>query len=197
MKRDRMRLRISFNAPATLVFSLICAGAQLINILTGGWSNDHIFSVYRSSLLDPLAYLRFFCHVFGHSGWDHLINNLMYVLILGPMLEEKYGTENVVIVMAATALVTGILHPLLFPGVRLLGASGIVFAFILLSSITRSGDGSIPVTFLLVAALYLGTQIYEGIALRDHVSQMSHIVGGIVGTVLGFAMDRSGFGKRR
>lgn len=198
MKRNRLRLHISFNAPAVLGFTAVCVIAQVLNIVTAGGSNTAVFSVWRSSLLDPLTYVRCFCHVFGHSGWDHLLNNIMFILILGPMLEEKYGSANIIKVMAVTALVTGIINPILFPNVRLLGASGIVFAFILLSSITATEDGGIPVTFILVAAVYLGMQIYQGLFTKDNVSQLTHIVGGIVGSVLGFAMNgRTGTRRRK
>ncbi len=185
------KLRVSVNAPAVLGFAGICLLAQVLNLITGGASNRALFSVYRSSFLDPLAYLRCVCHVFGHVDFSHLMNNMLYVLILGPMLEEKYGTANMIIVMLATALVTGLLNLLLFPGVRLLGASGIVFAMILLSSITVTEDGAIPLTFILVAALYIGQQVYEGLFLRDNVSQLTHIAGGVVGSVLGFVMNRN------
>ncbi len=185
------KLRVSVNAPAVLGFAGICLLAQVLNLITGGASNRALFSVYRSSFLDPLAYLRCVCHVFGHADFSHLMNNMLYVLILGPMLEEKYGTANMIIVMLATALVTGLLNLLLFPGVRLLGASGIVFAMILLSSITVTEDGAIPLTFILVAALYIGQQVYEGLFLRDNVSQLTHIAGGVVGSVLGFVMNRN------
>ena len=185
------KLRVSVNAPAVLGFAGICLLAQVLNLITGGASNRALFSVYRSSFLDPLAYLRCVCHVFGHADFSHLMNNMLYVLILGPMLEEKYGTANMIIVMLATALVTGLLNLLLFPGVRLLGASGIVFAMLLLSSITVTEDGAIPLTFILVAALYIGQQVYEGLFLRDNVSQLTHIAGGVVGSVLGFVMNRN------
>ena len=190
MSSNEKKFRISFNTPAVLVFAGICVIAQLLNKLTNGASNSAVFSVYRSSLANPLTYLRCVCHVFGHAGWDHLIGNMMYLLILGPMIEEKYGTANTVIVMLATADVTGIVNMIFFPGVRLLGASGIVFAFILIASITTTEDRTIPVTFILVALLYIGQQIYQGLFRKDNISQMAHIVGGIVGSVLGFALNR-------
>lgn len=184
------RLRISFNAPAVLIFVLICVAAQVLNLMTHGASNRLVFSVYRASPLNPLSYVRCVTHVFGHADWEHLMGNMMYILILGPILEEKYGTSNMVFVMLATALATGILNLLFFPSVRLLGASGIVFAMILLASITTSNDRSIPLSFILVAILYIGQQIFEGIFTVNHVSQMAHIVGGVVGSVLGFVMNR-------
>ena len=184
------KLRISFNAPAVLIFALICVAAQVLNLLTHGASNRLVFSVYRSSLLNPMSYLRCITHVFGHANWEHLIGNMMYLLILGPMLEEKYGTSNMVFVMLATALVTGIVNFVFLPSVRMLGASGIVFAMILLASITTSKDRTIPLSFILVAVLYIGQQIYQGLFTENNVSQMAHIVGGIVGSVLGFVMNR-------
>ena len=191
MAGSRKRVKLAVNAPAILTFVAVCIAVQLINIITKGASNAAVFSVYRSSLLNPLTYLRCVCHVFGHADWNHLISNLMYILILGPMIEEKYGTSNTVFVMAVTAVITGIFNMAFFPGVRLLGASGIVFAFILISSITTTKDDAIPVTFILVALLYIGQQIYQGIFEKDNISQMAHIVGGVVGSVLGFIMQKA------
>ena len=190
MNSSKKGLRLSFNAPATLSFVALCAAAFLIELLTGGAANRAVFSVYRAPLSDPLTYVRCVAHVLGHAGWDHLLGNMMYILILGPMIEEKYGTANTVIIIAVTAAVTGIVNMLFFPGVGLLGASGVVFAFILVSSITVREDRTIPVTFILVAFLYLGQQIYQGLFIKDNISQMAHIVGGAVGSAMGFLLSR-------
>ena len=183
-------LKISFNAPVVLGFMVLCVAAQVLNIVTGGTANRLFFSVYRSRLTDPLAWVRCVGHIFGHADWNHLINNMMYILILGPMLEEKYGSADLVVVMLATAIITGIVNMIFFPNVALLGASGVVFAFILLSSITATDGESIPVTFILVALIYLGQQVYEGLFVADNISQLGHIVGGAVGSGLGFVMNR-------
>ena len=148
MNMNSQRARVKLNAPAVLTFAMVCFVAQLLNILTKGKSNTLVFSVYRSSLLNPMTYVRCVCHVFGHADWEHLFGNMMYLLILGPMLEEKYGTANIVFVMLTTAIVTGIINMLFFPYVRLLGASGIVFAFILLASITTTAAKTIPLVLL-------------------------------------------------
>ena len=186
----KKRLRLSFNAPATLIFVGLCVAARLADMLTGGAANRYVFSVYGSSLADPLTYLRCITHVLGHAGWSHLINNMMYILILGPMIEEKYGWKNMVYVILITAAFTGIINMIFFPRVMLLGASGVVFAFILISSITVREDNTIPLTFILVALLYLGQQIWQGITEKDNISQMAHIAGGAVGSVMGFLLSR-------
>ena len=93
-------------------------------------------------------------------------------------------------VILATALVTGIVNFLFFPGVQLLGASGVVFALILLSSFTSIREGEIPLTFILVALIYLGEQVYQGIFVQDNVSNLTHILGGLVGAGLGYVMNK-------
>lgn len=189
MENNSKKLRISFNSPAVLIFSGICLLAMALDMITAGASTNSLFSVYHSSLLNPLTYVRFIGHVFGHADWNHLMGNLMYILILGPMIEEKYGTSNTVFLVLATALITGLINFFLFPAVRLLGASGVVFAMILLASITSFKSRSIPLTFILVAVLYIGQQVYQAIMVQGNISYMAHIVGGAVGAALGFLMN--------
>ena len=185
------KFKISFNSPVVLGFTLICFAVLILDKLTGGGSTLHLFSVYRSSLLNPLTYIRFLGHVVGHAGWAHFFGNIMMLLVVGPLLEEKYGSSNLLFVILATALVTGIIHFIFFPQVMLLGASGVVFAFILLASITSIKDGAIPLTFILVAAIYIGQQVYEGVAVQDNVSNLTHIIGGLTGSALGYVLNKN------
>ena len=103
---------------------------------TDGWSTMNLFCVYRSSWRDPLGYIRLFGHVLGHANWEHFLNNMLLLLVVGPPMEEKYG--------------------------------------------------SIPVTMLLVAALYFGQQVYDIIFVHDNVANFMHIVGGLCGTAFGY-----------
>ena len=174
-----------------LGFVGICTLALILSYLTGERSNVYVFSVYRSSFASPLAFVRLIGHVFGHSGLSHYINNMMYILILGPLLEEKYGHRDLIIVILATALITGLVHIIFSPSTRLLGASGVVFAFILLASMTSFKEGSIPITFILVALIYIGQQIYQAFFVESNVSNVTHIVGGIVGASAGFILKHA------
>lgn len=187
---NKSGIRISFNSPVILGFTAICLLSLLLGMLTHGASNNAVFSVYRSSLVNPLTYVRFFGHVFGHASWEHFINNIMYILLIGPLLEEKYGKADMIMIIAVTALVTGLINFIFFPHVQLLGASGVVFAFILLSSFTGFQNGRIPVTFILVAVIYIGQQVYSGIFASNNISELTHIIGGIVGSAFGFAENK-------
>jgi len=188
--KNKHKFIITLNAPVVLVFVFICFIVTLIGVLTKGKSTELLFMTYHSSLLNPLTYLRFFTHVFGHSGWEHFINNAMYLLILGPMLEEKHGSATLAEIIAITAVITGILSYIFFPTVALCGASGVVFAFIILASFTGFKEGEIPLTFILVAILYIGGQMIQGLIVRDDISQMGHIIGGLVGAAVGFLLNR-------
>ena len=185
-------LKISINSPVVLGFSAICLIALVLSIVTNGTTNKLIFMTYHSSLTNPLTYLRFFTHVFGHSGVEHFMGNITYILLLGPLLEEKYGSKLLINSIIITALITGIVNYILFPNIALCGASGVVFTFILLSSFTGFKDREIPLTFILVAAIFLGQQVYEGIMLKDNISNLSHVLGGVVGSVLGYLLNKNG-----
>ena len=89
-----------------------------------------------------------------------------------------------------TAAASGGLQCLFFPDAALLGASGIVFMFIMLASLAGMESGRIPVTLLLVAVLYLGQEIYSIFFVQDNVANFMHLVGGACGTAFGFAMAR-------
>lgn len=186
------KFKVTFNAPVVLGFVLLCFAATLAGMLTGGKSTQLLFMTWHSPLASPMTWLRLFTHVLGHSGWAHFIGNASYLLLLGPMLEEKYGLARLLEVIGITALATGLVNYLFFWNVGLCGASGVVFAFILLASFTGFKEGEIPLTFILVAVIFIGQQVYEGIALQDNISNMAHIVGGLVGAALGYALNRKG-----
>lgn len=129
-------------------------------------------------------------HVLGHSSYSHYISNMMFILVVGPPLEEKYGSRPLFWAIFLTALISGMVHWLFFPGSALMGASGIVFMMIVMSSLAGMKDGWIPITLILVFILYVGGEIISGITLKDNISQLTHIIGGVCGALLGISMRR-------
>ena len=186
----KKRLKISYNAPVILSFVILCFAVTLLGVITGDRTTQQFFSVYRSSWADPLSYVRLIGHVFGHAGLDHFMGNAMSLLLLGPMLEEKYGSNTLLKVILATAVFTGIIHCALWSNVMLCGASGVVFACIILSSFTAFKNGEIPLTFVLIAAIYIGQEIYSGVFVQDNISNLTHILGGVVGSVSGYLLNK-------
>lgn len=189
--KDKPSLTIQYNAPVVLTFALISLAVLGLDALTGGWSTTSLFSVYRAPLTDPLAYVRVVGHVLGHAGYTHYMGNMMLLLVVGPPLEEKYGSLRLLSCILVTAVVSGLVQVLLFPHTALLGASGIVFMMIVLSSLAGMRSGAIPLTLILVLIIYLGGEVVDAVTIQDNISHLTHIVGGVCGAGLGLYMNRA------
>ena len=180
-------MRIKYNAPTVLTFALLCVVVLLLSktILRG--LAESWFMVPGRGSFSPKSLRNWIClvsHIAGHANWSHLINNFSLILLIGPMLEENYGSFSLFIMIVITALVTGVLNVLLFK-TFLMGASGVVFMMILLSSFTNFTKGEIPLTFILVLVLYLGSQLVNSLG-TDNISYFAHIAGGFCGSLFGF-----------
>ena len=188
-KTKGFTIRFKYNAPVVLTFTLLSLGALLLQMIfqrSNPTPNTLFFSTYRHTLLDPLTFVRAFGHVLGHINWEHYVNNMMLFLLLGPILEEKYGSMSLLIMILITAVITAIVNALFFPGVHLLGASGIVFMFILLSSVVAVEKGEIPISFIVIVVLYLGREFYSATTGWNNISELAHIIGGVAGSIFGF-----------
>jgi len=75
-----------------------------------------------------------FTYVLGHIDFSHYMANILLMLIVGPPLEEKYGSKKLLIAITLTAFVGALVQIIFFPNTSLLGASGVVFMMIVLSS---------------------------------------------------------------
>lgn len=183
--------KIDYNSPVVLSFAFVSFVVVLLGYLTNGFTTKLLFCTYRFSPMDILGYVRLFGHVLGHANLSHYINNMMMILLVGPMLEEKYGSRLLLEMILITAFITGLINNLLFPS-ALLGASGIVFMMIILSSVTSVKEGKIPLTLIVVVIMYLGEQIVAGLFSADNISQLTHIVGGVCGGLFGMMMNKKG-----
>lgn len=184
-----MGAKIKYNSPAILSFSLFSALILLLN-------NTFFPNLIQSFFLIPgknqfsfshvLNWFRLFTHVAGHADWNHLISNFAIILLIGPILEELYGSFTIFFMILTTAFITGILNAVFF-STSLLGASGVAFMMVLLISFTNFKRGEIPLTFILILILYLGREILNALFDAENgISEFAHIVGGFCGSLFGF-----------
>lgn len=178
-------MKLTFNSPVILTFSAICAGVYLLTYLN---ADMNLFVLFPQWNFDsPSWYFRIFSHSMGHASMDHLMGNLAFILLLGPIVEEKYGSKNLLIMLFTTAVLTGLIHTIFF-NVGLLGASGIVFMLILLVSLVNFNNKEIPLTFVLIVLVYIGKEIM-GAFSDDQIAHSTHIMGGIIGAFFGFRLS--------
>ena len=183
---------IDLNAPVILWLTVIALAVLILNTLPLV-NMIYIFGARRTGFLDPMQYVRLFTHVLVHADIPHYVGNFMMILAIGPMVEEKYGSGRLLMIIVITAFVTGLVKVIFFPGVVLVGASGIVFMLILMASFTNIRQGRLPITVLLVAVLYIGNEILSGLFTVDNVSRSSHIIGGLCGAVFGVVVHAKKF----
>jgi rhomboid protease GluP len=177
-----VKLRITYNAPVILTFTIAAIGLFIVNSAvpstrewTTAWPYFH----------GTASYVGLVGHILGHQSWEHLLGNFMVILLVGPILEERYGSGRLLVMILVTALITGLINATV-AHTGLLGASGVAFMMILLASMANVRGGEIPLTFIAVAVVYLGGEIVQAVKADDGVSHMAHLIGGAIGAGFGF-----------
>jgi membrane associated rhomboid family serine protease len=184
-------MKIKYNAPVVLNYALISVLVLLLNPFFGGGIIQKWFEVPGQGYFDSgsvISYIRLFSHIAGHVDWEHLLGNFAIILLVGPILEEKYGSFSLLLMIIVTALVTGLLNSFLFEG-ALLGASGVAFMMILLAPFTNTRPGEIPLTFILIIALYIVKEVFQSFQ-SNNIAEFAHIAGGFCGSIFGFIKQR-------
>ena len=181
-----MTINFDYNSPVIITYLVISVIAWLLNCITGGKSNKLLFTSYRSSPFNPLTYIRLFTHAIGHMDLTHLIHNFLFILLIGPMIEEKYGSINLLVMLLLTSLVIGLFNTI-FSNYSITGASGNVYMLIVLSSFSNISEGKVPITLVLILIFYIISEfksaVFEGNKKTYHTG---HLLGALCGIAFGF-----------
>ena len=181
-----MTINFDYNSPVIITYLVISLIACFLNFITRGKSNKLLFTSYRSSIFNPLTYIRLFTHSIGHIDLSHLIHNFLFILLIGPMIEEKYGSINLIVMLLITSLVIGLFNTI-FSNYSITGASGNVYMLITLSSFSNISDGKIPITLILILIFYILSEfrdrLIEGNKTTYHTG---HLLGALCGIAFGF-----------
>lgn len=188
-------MQLRYNAPVTFSFALLCTLIMLLD--------QYVFPGFVGAYMSapgadfnpsqPAHYFALLFYVFGHENWTHLWNNFLFILLLGPILEEKYAPRPLLMMMLTTTIVTGIFN-ILLKQPPLVGASSLVFMMIMLVSFARTKSGDVPVSFILIFILFLLAELTRVSSKDGSVSNVAHIVGGVCGTIFGFLKMTAGGG---
>ena len=176
-------MKITFNAPFSILFSMVAVAVYFLFQHDG--TIPRIFKLHGDfDLLNWKWYISLVGYTMGHGSISHLIGNISVILLIGPFIEKRWGTNRVFLMVSITGLVTALVHITFFDN-GLIGASGIVFMMIVLSSLIDLRSNQIPLTFILIVLLFLGQEVMSSFT-EDKISQFAHISGGIIGAIFGF-----------
>ena len=181
-------IKLDYNSPVILTYLIISLIACILNTITRGKTNKLLFSNYRSSPLNPLTYIRLFTHCIGHQDYNHFMHNFLFILLIGPMIEEKYGGYLLIIMFLITSLFISLFN-IIFNNYRITGASGNVYMLIVLSSFSNITEGKIPVTLILILIFYILSEVKNSITEGNKtIYHDGHLIGALCGVLFGFIL---------
>lgn len=174
-------MKIRYDSPVILSFAIISAIISILSL----FMPINQFLAFPGKFYNLISFLQVFTAGFSHANFNHLLGNMSLFLLLGPLLEEKYGSKKIFLMIFETLLLTAVINSI-FIKQPVLGASGIVFMMIALAGIGKnSKNNEINLSFILIALLFSGSEIV-GIFKNDGISHFSHLMGGVCGAILGY-----------
>ena len=178
---------IDYNSKVVLTFFFICLIFRLLDRIFQGEVTTFLGSK-RCSIFNPLLYIRMVSRIFVHLDWSHFSSNFFYILLLGPMLEEKYGSINLIYMILGTAIFTSLITLLFEPKSNGIGCSDICYMMIVLCSIVNITNGKIPLTLILVFFKFIADEIILIFNHKkdDNVGHLAHVSGALAGFIIGY-----------
>jgi membrane associated rhomboid family serine protease len=149
---------------------------------------------------DGLHPVQWVTNLFMHSGWGHIVGNMLFLWVFGIIVEGKLGwwafTLAFLGIGAAESAATQMLfHPQ--EVVHMVGASGAVYGLLAMAMVwaprneinciafLRLHPMDLDLSILWFAAFYIGMSFFEfGLRGFSLSGAMSHLVGAILGAVL-------------
>lgn len=182
-------MRITVKAPLTIIFTITTVVFYFL-LQTNG-PIPRVFVLHGDLQFDnPLFYPSLVMYTMGHVSINHMVGNLSLFLLLGHIIEKRYGSRKMFFMLTITGALTALVHIALFDH-KLIGASGLVFMMIVLSSLVDIRAKEVPISFILIVLLFIGKEVVESFE-SDAVSQFAHIFGGVMGAFFGFYYKRDG-----
>ncbi len=215
--QKKSKLHLKYDSPVTLTFVLLSTLIlALDSFFLKGFLTTNIFICHGSKAVGNIAafdyknfldYARLFVHTLGSSGWQSLLANSTFILLLGPTLEERYGSPILLLMIVITSLVSGVLNACLVPFFTS-GSQSIVFMMICLAAITAFSKKEVPLSWIIVFILYLALKLctsYSDFSSSDsnskkqkvdfiefltlNLNTFTSLAAGIVGSLFGFLVS--------
>lgn len=200
MAKKKFKLNFVFDAPVTISFCLISVVLFVLNqivlnqiVLKGSLDGKILSSPTTSAgpvpfiASNPASYFRLFLYAFGAQNWVLLFTNLMFLLMLGPSQEERYGSVVIGIMMGVSILFSGVLNAC-FCETSLKGCNCVIFMMIFLNSFMSFSKKKIPASFFIIFIFYIIKEILQVTDKRFSgiVGLIICITGGLCGSLFAF-----------
>ncbi len=143
-----------------------------------------------SSVYYGHSYWQFVTYMFTHGSISHLLFNMLSLYIFGTAVERRVGSKEFLLYYMLTGTLCGLasygVYYLANTNVVLLGASGAIYALLMLFSVLYPRAviyvfGIIPVPAPVLIILYFVIELFSGMMSFDGVAHMTHLFGLVFG----------------
>ncbi len=160
-------------------------------ILTGSGRNanfQYLFGLQPVLFTRAHYYWQLLTYMFMHGSWSHLLGNMIGLLFFGVYIEKQLGSKEFLLFYLLCGILCGAASLAIylaagFYGVLLVGASGAVYAVLLLFAVifpraTVFIMGIVPAPAPLLVAIYAGIAVFEQVfGMNQGVAHMTHLSG--------------------
>lgn len=165
-----------------------------------GLTNEAFFEKYMfriDSILLYKDYKRLITSGFLHGDWQHLIVNMITLVLFGRLMESVTGSANFLLIYFSSLIAGDILTLFIHRNhgdYSAIGASGAVCGvmFSYIAMFPEAGVQSliipIPITSWVYGVLYVAYSIFSIKAERDNVGHDAHLGGALVGMLVTIAL---------
>jgi rhomboid protease GluP len=194
--RSTLRVKccqLSFAAPVTLALTILAVVGLCLCTIFPSWrsalilnppSREEELAGSSAQLIPaPRFYYRLFTYPFVHANWSQFSEQYVWILLLGPAIENRVGGRLLAFSIVLSNIVSGLVHVMAFDSVKE-GSCGIVALFFVLSAGAfvrfdrRLNVWEIPLTVFILAIGFCAHQ-----HLDSRQDQLGHLVGLAVGVI--------------
>lgn len=150
----------------------------------------YTLALVPSSVYYGHSYWQFVTYMFTHGSISHLLFNMLSLYIFGTAVERRVGSKEFLLYYMLTGTLCGLasygVYYLANTNVVLLGASGAIYALLMLFSVLYPRAviyvfGIIPVPAPVLIILYFVIELFSGMMSFDGVAHMTHLFGLVFG----------------
>ncbi|MBS7294836.1 MAG: rhomboid family intramembrane serine protease [Treponema sp.] len=192
MSRKKISLKFSYDAPVSLSMAILIIVLFIIDTLiikkpvisqflqaptVAAGSAPFAFSSVR-------ALFGIVFHIFSYFDFNQLLCDLIFIMLLGPFMEERYGSIIIGIMIFVASLFSGVLNACFcsFPSS---GAPCIVFMLILLDAMMNISKKKISASSIAVLLLFI-VRLYIVKNQNGIIDVIIVIAGGLCGSLFAF-----------
>lgn len=141
-----------------------------------------------ASVINNHSFWQFFSYMFVHGSFQHLLFNMLTLLLVGVSLEKAIGSKEFLLFYLIDGFFSGLISFVIYlvTGqmlVVLIGASGALYGVLFLFAVVYPKSrfyifGIIPVPAPLLILIYVGIEIFSEISgVGGSVAHLTHLAG--------------------